>query len=131
MNTRVNGTATENLTEPTPVLNSTNMATPGRNIFIYYAIVYKQKSINYFQNHFEMIPNFIPTECTCAGKSNRWGEGSECKSYNGNYEGDWYNGTWCYANVENCSDAKAHPAGPFHNVTGYGASKAACGKGIY
>ena len=75
-----------------------------------------------------MTPNFIFTECTCAGKSNRWGEGSECKSHNGNYEDedDWYNGVWCYANVESCLDAKAHPAYADHKVTGYGASKAAC-----
>ena len=42
MNTSVNGVAEENLTDPAAVLNLTNMAIPGRNIFIHSAIVYKQ-----------------------------------------------------------------------------------------
>ena len=40
MNTSVNVSATENLTGPPAVLSITNMAIPGRNIFIHYAIVY-------------------------------------------------------------------------------------------
>ena len=40
MNTSVHGAAAENLTDPAAVLNLTNMAIPGKNIFIHYAIVY-------------------------------------------------------------------------------------------
>ena len=76
------------------------------------------------------VPNFLLAECRCAGKSNMWGEGSKCRWYN-NHEDNWYNGLWCYADVETCSDAKAHPALESHNVHGYGASRAACPIGIY
>ena len=68
--------------------------------------------------------------CTCAGMSNKYGEGSECKMYSG-YSDNWLNGRWCYANVDTCPDAKAHPASENHNVPGHGASKAACGLGKY
>ena len=64
----------------------------------------------------------MATGCTCAGKNNTWGEGSECKFYSG-YGIDWYDGHWCYANVDTCPDAKAHPD---NNLPGYGASKVAC-----
>ena len=78
-------------------------------------------------NHSTIIPNLIDTGCKCAGKNNIYGDGSECKFYSG-YTPDWYNGRWCYANVDTCPDAKAHPD---YNLPGYGASKAACGTGIY
>ena len=79
------------------------------------------------------ISDSLSIGCTCAGKSNYFGDGSECKLYSG-YSGDWYNGVWCYADVETCSDAKAHPAGMDMDMdmepAGYGASRAACLKGI-
>ena len=65
--------------------------------------------------------------CTCAGKHNNHGEGSECNLYSG-YQNAWYNGRWCYASVDTCPDAKAHPS---THVPGYGASKAACDTGKY
>ena len=61
----------------------------------------------------------------CAGKSNEHGEGSECKFYSG-YRDDWYNGVWCYSDVENCLDAEANPS---KALPGYGGSRAACVKG--
>ena len=76
------------------------------------------------------MPNIIATGCTCAGKGNKWGEGSECKFYSG-YNDDWYDGRWCYANIDTCPDAKAHQEFAGYNLPGYGASKTACGKGIY
>ena len=82
------------------------------------------------QNNSKFIPNIIATGCTCAGITNNWGEGSECKFYSG-YDNDWYDGHWCYANVDTCPDAKAHAAPQHHDVPGYGASKAACGTGKY
>ena len=63
----------------------------------------------------------------CAGKSNKHGEGSQCKEYSG-YQVDWLNGQWCYADVEACSDAKDHPS---KSVPGYGASRVACTMGNY
>ena len=72
----------------------------------------------------------MTTGCTCAGISNTWNDGSECKVYTG-YGDHWYDGEWCYANVDTCSDANNHPAQGNHNVPGYGASKAACGTGKY
>ena len=72
----------------------------------------------------------ILLECKCAGKSNKYDEGSECNEYSG-YEDDWYNGYWCFADVKTCSDAKAHPASEVQNVPGFGASKAACASGMY
>ena len=81
----------------------------------------------FFQNSL-VILCLIPIECTCAGKGNKYGEGSECKEYGG-YEDDWYNGRWCYADVKTCPDAKAHPASASQNIPGYGASKVACGEG--
>ena len=71
------------------------------------------------------ISNFLSIGCTCVGKSNGYGEGSECKFYSG-YGDDWYNGVWCYSNVANCPDAKAHPS---EKLLGYGSSRAACVKG--
>ena len=82
------------------------------------------------QNSTKIIPNYIATGCTCAGRSNKYGEGSECMLYSG-YNDDWYNGRWCYANVDSCSDAKAHPASEVQNVPGFGASRAACVTGKY
>ena len=55
-----------------------------------------------------------------------YGDGSECKEYSG-YEKDWFNGRWCYADVETCLDAKEHAG----NGSSYGASRAACIIGIY
>ena len=74
----------------------------------------------------KIIPNFIARKCTCAGKSNNYGEGAECKEYSG-YTNDWRNGRWCYADVEACPDAKDHPS---NSNPGYGASRAACLIGI-
>ena len=77
----------------------------------------------------KIIPNFIPTECSCAGKSNSYGDGSECKVYSG-YDDGWQDGRWCYADVVTCPDAKEH-AIDYGQGPGYGASKAACSTGKY
>ena len=76
------------------------------------------------------IPNYLLIGCMCAGKSNldpRGPRGSECKLY-GDYDDDWYNGYWCFANLATCPDAKTSP-GLQKILPGYGASQAAC-KGI-
>jgi len=76
--------------------------------------------------------SIIPTQsstndnCICAGKANEYDEGSECANYEG-YDDEWYNGVWCYAATDTCSDAREHQD---DNISGYGASHAACDKGV-
>ena len=82
------------------------------------------------KNNSIFIRIIMATGCTCTGKNNIYGEGSECKFYSG-YDDDWYTGRWCYANIDTCPDAKAHPASASQNVPGYGASKVACATGKY
>ena len=81
------------------------------------------------QSSSKTIPNFILTVCSCDGKSNKYGEGSECKLYSG-YDDDWHNGGWCYADIKTCGDAKEH-TNNYGQDTGYGASRYACNRGIY
>jgi len=79
--------------------------------------------------------SIIPTQsstndnCICAGKSNEYGEGSECANYEG-YNDDWYNGKWCYAATDTCSDANDHADQDHGQESGYGASRAACDQGV-
>ena len=68
---------------------------------------------------------FIADNCICSGKANKYDEGSKCAKYEG-YEDEWYNGKWCYAATDTCSDARDHAD---DGVSGYGASRAACSKG--
>jgi len=76
--------------------------------------------------------SIIPTQsstndnCICSGKENEYEEGSECSNYEG-YEDEWYNGVWCYAATDSCSDARDHAD---DNLSGYGASRAACNDGV-
>ena len=72
------------------------------------------------------IQIIAPARCSCAGMTNEYGEGSECKEYSG-YEEDWYNGRWCFAPFEACSDATEHPLA---SIPGIGASKMACTIGL-
>ena len=65
---------------------------------------------------------FITDMCICAGKNNEYNEGQICANYE-DYEDEWYNGVWCYADTEKCMDAKAHPDS---DVPGFGASRDAC-----
>ena len=60
--------------------------------------------------------------CTCAGKHNKYKEGGRCATYRG-YSDTWNNGVWCFADMNTCADAKAHP---HKTVPGFGASRAAC-----
>ena len=64
-------------------------------------------------------------QCKCAGKQNKYKEGGSCATYRG-YKDKWFNGVWCYADVNTCADASAHPASASQNVPGYGASRTAC-----
>jgi len=79
--------------------------------------------------------SIIPTQsstndnCICAGKSNEYDEGSECANYEG-YNDDWYNGKWCYAATDTCSDANDHADQDHGQESGYGASRAACDQGV-
>ena len=71
--------------------------------------------------------SFLITQgCICAGKSNKYGEGSRCANYEG-YKDEWFNGEWCYAATETCLDARAHPS---KTHSGFGVSRAACYRGI-
>ena len=70
---------------------------------------------------------FIADNCICSGKANKYDEGSKCANYE-DYEDEWYNGEWCYAATDTCSDASAH-ADDNGQESGYGASHAACSQG--
>ena len=87
-------------------------------------ILLSSVSISYY-NHLGNL--FIADDCICSGKANEYDEGSECGTYEG-YDDEWYNGVWCYAATDTCSDAREHPD---DNISGYGASHAACNKGKY
>ena len=64
--------------------------------------------------------------CVCAGISNKYNDGAECKLYSG-YDREWNNGVWCYASTAVCPDAKEHTD---ESVPGYGPSRSACSSGI-
>jgi len=65
----------------------------------------------------------LATKCKCAGKSNLYGHGFDCRYYKNAYADDEYNGMWCYASIEECSDARANPD---PGMPGFGASKIPC-----
>ena len=76
---------------------------------------------------------FIADNCICSGKANKYDEGSKCANYE-DYEDEWYNGEWCYAATDTCSDARDHAEdswklSAYLYLSGYGASRAACNKG--
>ena len=66
--------------------------------------------------------------CTCAGVSNRWGHGAECK-INSGYPLEFLNSKWCYAETTSCIDATSIKQGytsVYMDEGRFGASQKAC-----
>ena len=66
--------------------------------------------------------------CSCAGVNNEWGEGAECKLYNG-YPEEFLNSKWCYAETTSCIDAtsvKRLFKNKYVDEGRFGASQRAC-----
>ena len=65
--------------------------------------------------------------CTCAGVSNKWGEGAECKIYSG-YSEEFLNSKWCYAETTSCIDATSieYDRNYYVDEGRFGASHRAC-----
>ena len=66
--------------------------------------------------------------CTCAGVSNKWGEGAECKIYSG-YPHEFLNSKWCYVETTSCIDAtsiKQSYTKAYIDEGRFGASQKAC-----
>ena len=106
---------------------------PGKNLNSWQLFGHRMKIITKVKQNYLKLPtisNFLSIGCTCAGISNKYGEGSECKLYS-EYDKDWYNGVWCYSDVANCPDAEANRVLSEPELSGYGASRAACVKGKY
>ena len=77
--------------------------------------------INYYCKRL-CVRCLIIEKCECIGKNNKQNDGSKCAVYNG-YNDGWYNGIWCYATTEICSDARAHIS---EDLLGFGPSRHAC-----
>ena len=60
--------------------------------------------------------------CKCAGITNEFEEGAECKVYH-NYKDEYFNGVWCYAETEMCKEATEHN---MIKSGRYGPSRSAC-----
>ena len=70
--------------------------------------------------------NFFLDKCQCSGVADKYGRGSECR-YHGNIITEYLDGFWCYADTENCSEARKHQTFSTSIYEGrYGPSRQAC-----